>query len=61
MKVMRSRYARGKALGKPIAKLGIAMRAFPFKNPLKGDYKKMAMAEVAMKGLGLVVGFKFKF
>lgn len=30
-------------------------------NPLRGGYKDIAAAEVALKGLGLFVGVKFKF
>lgn len=38
-----------------------SMKNFPWKNPLKGGYKDIAMAEVTMKGAGLFVGFKVRF
>ncbi len=33
----------------------------PWSNPLKGDEKKMAMAEVKTRRSGLFVGFRMKF
>ncbi|MFA4874249.1 MAG: hypothetical protein WC956_02325 [bacterium] len=63
----RSRFVRGKENVQP-AKIAsrsesqsISMEKMPWKNPLKGDETKMAMAEVTIKSAGLYVGFHVKF
>ncbi|MFH0799531.1 MAG: hypothetical protein V2A66_05040 [Pseudomonadota bacterium] len=38
-----------------------SLKEFPFKNPLKGGYGNIAMAEVTVKGGGIFVGFHVKF
>ena len=56
-----SRYERGKKNIAPSSlRAGDAVKV-PWTNPLKGDEKKVAMAEVTMKRMGLNVGFRFRF
>ena len=62
-----SRFSRGKEntkLARVAARsepASISMSKLPWKNPLKGDETKVAMAEVTIKGAGLAVGFRVRF
>jgi hypothetical protein len=59
---MRSRYASGKR--NAVAKVyrdDSSVQKLPWRNPLKGDERKAAMAEVKVAHAGLFVGFRMKF
>ncbi len=62
-----SRFARGQRNIKPARVASrtethpIAMEKMPWKNPLKGGEKDVAMADVTVKGAGLFVGFHMSF
>lgn len=59
---LESRGVRGKKLmQKPRSETSASMKEFPWKNPLTGGVGNIAMAEVAIKGAGLSVGFKVRF
>ncbi len=56
-----SRYARGKRNAARAETPSVDAVRMPWTNPLKGDEKKVAMAEVSVKNKGLHVGFRVKF
>lgn len=58
MKMEKSRYARGRAISRQFAGREMAVRGPSWANPFKGGHRKTATAQVAMKGLGLFVGFR---
>lgn len=56
-----SRGVRGRQLAPKTRSEETRMKGFPWKNPLKGGYQDIAMAEVSVKSAGVYVGIKVKF
>ena len=54
-----SRGERGKKVSRSTG--GSLKRLYELRNPLKGDPRKMAYAEVSVKGAGIFVGFSLRF
>ena len=54
------RYAMGRPVDRRVAPGRIPMKHFFKRNPLRGG-SRYAMSEISVKGLGLFVGFRFKF